>query len=101
MASKNNLVILVMNADFENDDVNYNSEVKAFFCQLDPKPDVLLLQNVKARDCYDQREEYFTALGGNKIYTRVENFEKEREAEVFEGNKQKLQDWRFLGITFV
>ncbi len=88
-----NLVILVINTDHQKDKgdldfyQNRNSKIKYFFETLVPKPDFLLLQEVKntffqgerpwtpqvverwgmiERDHFDQREEILQALGDHE-----------------------------------
>jgi hypothetical protein len=52
----NELVILVMNTDFATYDYRRDEEIKSFIEQLDPKPDFLLLQQVKVTTLKDRRE---------------------------------------------
>jgi hypothetical protein len=65
----NELVILVMNTDFATYDYRRDKEIKSFFEQLEPKPDFLLLQEVKVttlentREPIDQRVAIKDALG--------------------------------------
>ena len=83
--SKDNLSIVVMNTDFgeiEKNDKNFynrrNAEIVSFFKELNPKPDFLLLQEVKIthrekngnKTKYDQADAISGALG-NDVYSAV------------------------------
>jgi hypothetical protein len=85
----NELVILVMNTDFATYDYRRDEEIKSFFKQLEPKPDFLLLQEVKVTTLknrpdrpIDQRVAINDALGDyrasdgtRKRYISIETLE--------------------------
>jgi endonuclease/exonuclease/phosphatase family metal-dependent hydrolase len=81
-APHDNLTILVMNADYSHYVSDRTVAIEAFLQRVDPRPDVLLLQNVEKTvysptRSYDQRTIFLEALGGDNTYTKIEMLEKE------------------------